>query len=207
MNGAGRPGDRAAAREPRSFIAPDTPTEANGPGPKGLGMSEADTIDSVTAFHLEHYSQASSLQRWIDRLTDRLGQPGVVLAIILAFLAWSAIAAITTGGAVDQPPFAWLELAGTLTALMVSILILVTQRREDQLAERRAKLTLELALLADRKSSKIIALLEELRHDHPDVADRIDQETDDLAVPADPKAVIEAIDKQTAAPSANLRRR
>ncbi len=166
----------------------------------GLGPSVADTVDSLAEFHLEHYREASGVQRSIDWLTERLGRPGVVIVILAGLAAWTAYAAVTTGGRVDKPAFAWLELFAALSALVISVLILVTQRREDQLAERRAKLTLELALLADRKSSKVISLLEELRRDHPDVADRVDRETDDLATPADPKAVLAAIDEQTAAP-------
>ncbi len=122
-----------------------------------------------------------------------------VILILAGLAAWTLYAAVKTGGGVDKPAFAWLELFGTLSSVIVSVLILVTQRREDQLADRRAQLTLELALLADRKSSKVISLLEELRRDHPDVADRVDRETDDLATPADPKAVLAAIDEQTEA--------
>ncbi len=79
---------------------------------------------------------------------------------------------------------------------MVAMLILVTQRREDQLADRRAQLTLELALIADKKSSKIIALIEELRRDQPDIADRIDAETMQMAKPADPHSVLQEFDRR-----------
>ena len=164
-----------------------------------VGPSIADTVDSLADFHLEHYREASPLQQGIDWLTERLGRPVSVILIVVGLAGWTAYAAVKTGGAFDKPAFAWLELFGTLSAVVVSVLILVTQRREDQLADRRAQLTLELALLADRKSSKIISLLEELRRDHPDVADRVDRETDDLATPADPKAVLAAIDEQTEA--------
>jgi hypothetical protein len=63
------------------------------------------------------------------------------------------------------------------------------------LADRRARLILELALLADKKSAKIIALLEEMRRDQPGIADRVDAESDAMAVPADPTSVLAAIDE------------
>jgi uncharacterized membrane protein len=72
-------------------------------------------------------------------------------------------------------------------------LILGTQRRADQLASHREQLTLELAILSEQKSAKIIALLEELRRDHPEVRDRIDPEAHAMSTPADPEAVLEAI--------------
>jgi uncharacterized membrane protein len=185
--------DRRGLQPPTATPSPPDPP----PGESPLGASVADTVDSLAEFHLAHYREASRLQQSIDWLTEQLGRPAVVIVILAGLACWTAYAAVTTGGGVDKPAFAWLELFGTLSALVVAVLILVTQRREDQLADRRAQLTLELALLADRKSSKIISLLEELRRDHPDVADRIDRETDDLATPADPKAVLAAIDEQT----------
>ena len=57
--------------------------------------------------------------------------------------------------ALDPPPFAWLELAASLVALYMTVLILTTQRREDQLAQHREQLTLELAILSETKTAKI----------------------------------------------------
>jgi len=80
-----------------------------------------------------------------------------------------------------------------LTALYMTVLILTTQRREDEFAAHREQLTLELAILSEQKSAKIIALLEELRRDDPHIHDRDDTEADALSTPADPNAVLEAI--------------
>jgi uncharacterized membrane protein len=154
----------------------------------------AQTVESVADFHRQHYRGASRLQRAIDGITERLGRPSAVIVLAVALGFWAGLAAWRGDGRVDQPSFAWLELAATVAALVVSLLILVTQRREDQLADRRAQLTLELALLADKKSAKIIALLEELRRDQPDVADRIDLESDEMAKPTDPDAVAASIE-------------
>jgi hypothetical protein len=74
----------------------------------------------------------------------------------------------------DQPPFAWLELAISLATLFMTVLILSTQRRDDELASYREQLTLELAILGEQKSAKIIELIEELRRDDPTIRNRID---------------------------------
>ena len=160
----------------------------------------ADSVAAVAEFHQDHYRRASRVQKTIDRLTDRLGRPKVVIGLFVLIAIWAGLATLKAGGGINQPSLMWLELLTTVGALLVSLLILVTQRRQDQLAERRAQLMLELALLADRKSAKIIALLEELRRDQPDVADRIDEESNQMATPADPKTVLAAID-QHATPS------
>jgi uncharacterized membrane protein len=161
-----------------------------------LADHEEQSVATIADFHREHYRSASPLQRALDAVTDRLGRPLLVVAVILTLGGWIVIAEATGRGGVTQPAFVWLELAATLSSLVVSMLILATQRREDLLGDRRAKLILELAILADRKNAKIIALLEELRRDHPGVVDRIDMESDDMARPTDPNAVLAAIDER-----------
>ena len=75
----------------------------------------------------------------------------------------------------------------------MTVLILTTQRREDELTSHREQLTLELAILREQKSAKIISLLEELRRDDPHLHNRHDAEAEALSTPADPNAVLEAI--------------
>jgi uncharacterized membrane protein len=95
--------------------------------------------------------------------------------------------------AVDPPPFVWLQGAITTGALYVAILILATRRREEQLSSQRGQLLLELAILNDQKSSKIIELLEQSRRDDPTIADRIDNEARAMSTPSDHGAVMGAI--------------
>lgn len=156
-----------------------------------------ESVDAIASLHRDHYKGASSLQKAIDGATDRLGQPAFLAMIFLVFASWIATAFVSTQGRIEQPAFVWIELTATLAALFIALLILVTQRRQDQLAERREQLTLELAILADRKIAKVIALVEELRRDAPDLADRHDPESTEMAAPTDPKKVMAAIDRET----------
>ena len=75
----------------------------------------------------------------------------------------------------------------------MGVLILTTQRRADRLAGRREQMTLELASLTEKKVAKIIALIEELRRDSPQVVDRVDDEAQAMASRADPHAMLGAI--------------
>jgi uncharacterized membrane protein len=78
------------------------------------------------------------------------------------------------------------------------VLILTTQRRENELASHHEELTLELAILSEQKAAKIISLLEELRQDHPEIRDRVDDVAVAMSEPADPHSVLETIKKHTA---------
>ena len=163
-------------------------------GERALQQHEVDTVEHIAAIHRDHLEEASSAQRRIAAITAYLGRPRALIAAVAGITLWVTVAVVRTGGRLDRPVFAWLEFAATAAALLIAMLILVTQRRDDELAERRATLTLELAMLADRRSAKIISLLEELRHDAPGVADRDDPESAAMAAPADPQVMSAAID-------------
>ena len=176
------------------MAAPSAPTLETGPDPLAeLPDHEARTVEDVARVHREHYLAASPLQQAIDWSTGVIARPRSPLVLAAVVAVWVALA-MAAGSGIAAPAFAWLELAATLMALLVAVLILVTQRRADTLAERRAQLILELALLADRRSAKIIALLEEMRRDTPQMADRVDPESDQMQEPADPHKVLAAID-------------
>jgi uncharacterized membrane protein len=61
------------------------------------------------------------------------------------------------------------------------------------LAELREQSTLELALLGEQKTAKVIQLLEELRHDIPLVPNRTDKQADAMAQPVNPERVFDVI--------------
>jgi hypothetical protein len=48
-------------------------------------------------------------------------------------------------------------------------------------------------MLAERKNAKILELLELLRRDHPNIADRVDEDATAMSQPTNPGAVLEAI--------------
>jgi uncharacterized membrane protein len=66
----------------------------------------------------------------------------------------------------------------------------------SRLADRHAHLDLQVNLLTEEKTSKIIALLEELRRDMPDVRNKTDHEAEELSRHADAKAVLSAIERE-----------
>jgi uncharacterized membrane protein len=161
-----------------------------------VGRHVEATVADLTSFHAEHDRAASPLERGAGRLVDLLGRPAVVLGLTIMAAVWIAAALWRVGPeGIASPPFAWLELVGTIAAFLIAMLILAAQRHAGQLAERRDKLTLELALLADRRSAKIIELLEDLRRDLPSVGERHDPEATGMREPADPRVVLEAIDR------------
>jgi uncharacterized membrane protein len=170
---------------------PDT----NIPSPT-LPSHIGETIRSIAQLHIEHHENATPLQRVVDRLTALLGRPrfiGVLTGIVAGWIGVNLAVAALGYRPIDPPPFTWLWGAASLASLYTALLILVTQRREDQLAQHREMLILELGILSEQKTAKVIELLEESRRDSPLIRDRVDLEADAMAQPSDPQSVLDAI--------------
>jgi len=145
-------------------------------------------------------AEASKSQRAIERFVLRLGRPAVVYLVVAVCAGWIALnLALTAGGhrAPDPPPFQYLEGALSLAALLMTIVILTSENRLSEIEERRARLHLQVSLLAERKIAKVVQLLEELRIDIPEVPDREDREAQAFTLPADPHEVAAEIERRT----------
>ena len=155
-----------------------------------------ETIRAIAKLQADHREEAGALQRLVERLTAWIGQPRFIALLTVFVTLWilgNVLAETLRLTAWDAPPFGWLQGLLALLALYVTVLILTTQRREDQLAGYREQLTLELAILSEQKTAKFIALLEEARRDNPNLRNRVDEEANAMAVAADPQVVLDAI--------------
>lgn len=155
-----------------------------------------ETIKSIARLHADHHQNATPLQRVVDRMTALVGRPyfiGVLSALVCGWVIANLAVAAAGYLPVDPPPFSWPGDVASVVSLYVTFLILTTQRRADLLAQHREQLTLELAILNEQKTAKVIELLEELRRDNPLIVNRVDEEALAMAQPADPQSVPDAI--------------
>jgi uncharacterized membrane protein len=163
---------------------------------QALPVQIEETVQAIARLQAQHESQATPGERVMERLTALIGRPRFLIWLAICVLGWTLanVAALQFGhDAPDPPPFYWLQGVASLSAFSVTVIILTTQRRAERLAGLRAQLTLELAILGEQKTAKVIDLLEEHRRDNPLIANRHDPEARDMAKPADPEAVLEAI--------------
>ena len=154
-----------------------------------------ETIEAMARLHEEHRADATPHQRVVHGITSFLDRPRFLAVLTISILGWlglHGLAASLGFRPLDPPPFPWLSGTASLASLYLVVLILTTQRRDDRLTQRRELLSVELAILSEQKTAKVIALLEELRRDSPLIHNRIDEQADSMARPADPQSVIDA---------------
>jgi uncharacterized membrane protein len=153
------------------------------------------TVQAITRLHNAHEERATPLELLVDRLTALVARPAFVGATLAAVAIWIAANLLLrrlVGWSFDRPAFPWLQGAGELAAILITTLILMSQRRKDELSELREQLTLELAIMTEHKGAKLIALMEEMRRDNPMLVNRVDSEADEMSTAADPETVLEA---------------
>jgi uncharacterized membrane protein len=85
-------------------------------------------------------------------------------------------------------------------AALVTTVVLATQNRQNSEAERRGQLELQVNLMAEQRTAKTIALLEELRRDLPSVPNRVDRLADAMQESVDPKTVLSVLSEVNAMP-------
>jgi uncharacterized membrane protein len=186
-------------------MQPETPSLIASTADVMSGTSESNpaqisqNIESIAAFYVREEQKIGPSQRALESLSDFLGKP-LFLALMLGFVVLWVFANIFANKLglkqVDPAPFYWMHLALSLGALITATVVLIKQNRFSKLDEQRAHLDLQVNLLTEQKVTKIINLLEELRHDLPMVKDRHDAEAIALQQPTDPHVVLAELDEQ-----------
>ena len=164
--------------------------------PHPIGHVE-ETLGAISRLASEHERRATRLQRASEKLTSVIGQPAFLASLCAAIMLWvcgNFAAMLLFRHAFDPPPFNLLQNLASVLALLFTVLILSTQRREDQLSDRRERLMLHLAVLTEQKTAKAIELLEEMRRDAPALRDRHDRQAAAMAQPTGPHTVLDAIE-------------
>jgi len=140
-------------------------------------------LEAVMALYAAEAAALPKHQRAIERVVHALASPACLLGILVAIGLWIAMNLTMRHWGIapwDRPPFAWLQTTITVIALVISSLIIITQRRQGKIAERNAHLDLQVNLLVEQKVTMVIQLLEEMRRDSPMLRNRADGETNEL---------------------------
>ncbi len=154
------------------------------------------TIEAISELHRQHHRRATPSQQAVAQLTALVARPRFVGLLTMVFAAWIGVngfVKLAGYAPPDPPPFSYVQAVTGVFGVYITLLILITQRHENRLSETRDQLTLELAIVNEQKSAKIIALLEELRRDLPALPNRPDLEAEQLSRPADTQLVMDAL--------------
>ena len=167
---------------------------------------------SILQSHQEHVSSsveeiarleaASAPQSLSERASDRITAfSGSMLFIGLHavwFFVW--IAANLPGvpwSRFDAYPFGLLTMIVSLEAIFLSTFVLVTQNRQAAAADRRARVDLQVNVIAEREVTRLVQLVAEI-HQALGLPDVADQELRGMKVETSVSELVDAIDEADA---------
>ena len=151
-------------------------------------------IDALIQRQREEARARGVHERLAYAITSFAGSLRFVFIHVVVVAAWIVVNTGWTPLQPFDPTFVILATAASVEAIFLTSFVLITQNKMQADADRRADLDLQVSLLAEQKTAKLIALLEELHRDLPEVRNRLDAEAAAMEQSTDPQAMLAALD-------------
>jgi len=164
------------------------------------------TVDELTERNVELVAQLDEAarskrtptDRVVDIITSFCGKIAFVWVHVLWFSAWMVynfLPHLPKGWRFDPYPWPLLLMIVNLEAIFLSTFILISQNRQNRLAERRSHLDLQINLLSEQENTKMLTMLGAIIH-HFNIPDD-DPEVSVLAESTEPERLVRQIEKVT----------
>ena len=127
--------------------------------PKISGSAKGN-IESIAQIEQAFVRQRSGVDRVGEVISRYAGSFGFAVAHLCGVSAWMAInAGLTTFEPFDPYPFCFLGVLVALEAVFLSTFVLMTQKRQAHQAEHWAHLNLQIGLLSEQETTKMLQML------------------------------------------------
>jgi uncharacterized membrane protein len=131
----------------------------------------------------------------LEKIAATFGQPQFLYLQIALIAVWAAYSHLVSQGILlgRFPQFSLADQGLDVASLLISTGVLIYQTRQEKLTEQQSHLMLQIDILTEQKIAKLIALIEELRADLPDVKNRHDSEAKLMQQATDPQVILEIL--------------
>ena len=159
-----------------------------------MGVPQSNTqknISAVSAMEHEALASRSNGQRLGDLIARSAGQMWFIVGHAVWFGVWIALNCGLINGLrpFDPFPFQFLTFVVSLEAIFLSLFILMSQNRSSNQADARAHLDLQINLLSEQESTKMLQMLRRLCRHHG-LADASDPEVEHLERRTEPEELL-----------------
>lgn len=121
-------------------------------------------IDSIAQWEQEWLGHRTAAARVGERIADIVGSPFFFVAHVLAMGGWIAVNSLDVFGGVRFDPFPFVLLALGIAAetLLLSTVVLMSQKSQTLRAHHWVHATLQVGLLVEQATTKLLQLLQSL---------------------------------------------
>ena len=152
-------------------------------------------IETVISLQADQERKVPMSERFLAKIAAVFSRSRFLYGEVVFFALWGFAShfATSTMARWDLPIMSLQSHGIDMAALLITTGVLVRQTQQDKIAERRSHLMLQINLLNEQKIAKVIELIEELRTDTPDVANRYDWEANIMQQSTDPQVVLDIL--------------
>lgn len=130
--------------------------------PKTVEELTAHNVRSIAELDRKAKEQASFTDRLATGITRFCGSMAFVWVHVAWFGIWILGNTLLFSHPWDPYPFSFLTLVVSLEAIFLSTFIMISENRQEAIAERRSHLDLQINLLAEQENTKMLKLLEKI---------------------------------------------
>ena len=176
------------------------------PEPKSVDAQSRQSIKAVSDLEHQALARRTTAETFSDFVVSQGGRPWVIAVHTLWFGGWM----LWNSGRVpsirvfDPFPFMGLTTIVSLEAIFLSLFILVSQNRATRRADERAHLDLQVNLMAERETTKMLRLLQALCAHHG-LVEATDSEVDEMLRETEPASIARELEKHLPSDLPHLR--
>jgi uncharacterized membrane protein len=154
----------------------------------------ATTVEEIIRLENRDHSAMGFSDRVASRITAFSGSMLYVWLHVAWFSIWILVnVAVIFFEPFDSYPFGLLTMIVSLEAIFLSTFVLITQNRQAMVADRRAKVDLQVDMIAEREITKLIRMVTDI-HDHLGMDHSHDQELEEMKKATHVEKLADAID-------------
>lgn len=143
--------------------------------------AHATNIEKVVQLEAEQEKQVAPANRLSEAIARFAGTNTFVAVHLICVGLWLAINSGVFIEPFDPYPFVFLGVLLALEAVLLASFVLIRQNRMSQMADHRAHLDLQINLLAEKETTKVLQLLQRMSREMGIEHSVTDQETKELS--------------------------
>jgi uncharacterized membrane protein len=155
--GPSRRHKRSSAETPESGYDPASDTKAT-----SVDQVTRRNVDSVAKLEIDNESHRTLGERCADLFAAMVGSWTFIIIQAVLLAIWVVLNVIAWSYKWDPYPFILLNLALSFQAAFASPIIMMSQNRQAQIADKRNRLDLQINLLAEQEATTMLRLLRRL---------------------------------------------
>lgn len=164
---------------------------------KELAQNIDDRKRVIRSLRAKEDEKRSFSERIADKVSEIFGSMTFLALNVVFFAGWIALNTNIIPGVepFDPFPFGFLTMAVSLEAIILAILVLISQNRAEKIAELREEIDLQIDILTEEELTKLLHMVALLLEKHG-IDNGHDEELKEMMEPTDLDALETALEEQ-----------